>query len=631
MAKQQFKAESKKLLDLMINSIYTNKEIFLRELISNASDALDKRHFLSLTDKEHQDHAVLGIDIAIDKDKRTLTIKDTGIGMNKKDLEENLGTIANSGSQNFKDANKDAKDLDIIGQFGVGFYSAFMVSKKITVDSLKLGEKQAYRWSSEGADGYTVSPINRTEVGSSITLFLRDDTDDFKYSDYLDSFKIKTLVQKYSDYVRYPIHMDMEVSKLKDGSKDEYETVTENQTLNSMIPLWRRNKKDIKKEEYDSFYSAKFFDYTAPRKVIHYSVEGNLSYHALLFIPGKTPFNFYSQDYESGIQLYSKGVFIMDKAKDIVPDYFKFVHGVIDSDDVSLNISREMLQQDAQLKTISKSVTNKIKSTLVEMLTKDRDEYEKFFADFGLQLKYGIYNSYGMNKDELQDLILFKSSKEDKYVTLKEYVERMKPDQKEIYYVSGDSLEAIKKLPQLEKVQAKGYEVLYLLDRVDEFMIKILNEYDEKQFKSITQGDLDLDTADEKKEKEELEKNNSDLLGKLKDALKDKVKDVRLSTHLTDYPVCLSADEGISFEMEKTLDQIPESSGGKVKAGKILEINPNNDLFKTLQKINEKSPDKLKDYASLLFDQAMLIEGFSISDPVEYSKRVCQMMVDANK
>lgn len=631
MAKQQFKAESKKLLDLMINSIYTNKEIFLRELISNASDALDKRHFLSLTDKEHQDHAILGIDLSIDKDARTLTIKDTGIGMNKKDLEENLGTIANSGSQAFKDANKDAKGLDIIGQFGVGFYSAFMVSKKITVDSLKLGEKQAYRWTSEGADGYTVSPINRTEVGSSITLFLRDDTDDFKYSDYLDSFKIKTLVQKYSDYVRYPIHMDMEVSKLKEGSKDEYETVTENQTLNSMIPLWRRNKKDIKKAEYDSFYSAKFFDYTAPRKVIHYSVEGNLSYHALLFIPGKTPFNFYSQDYESGIQLYSKGVFIMDKAKDIVPDYFKFVHGVIDSDDVSLNISREMLQQDAQLKTISKSVTNKIKGTLVEMLTKDRDEYEKFFADFGLQLKYGIYNSYGMNKDELQDLILFKSSKEDKYVTLKEYVERMKPDQKEIYYVSGDSLEAIKKLPQLEKVQDKGYEVLYLLDRVDEFMIKILNAYNEKQFKSITQGELNLDTEEEKKEKEELEKNNSDLLGKLKDALKDQVKDVKLSTHLTDYPVCLSADEGISFEMEKTLDQVPESSGGKIKAGKILEINPNHELFKTLQKINEKSPDKLKDYASLLFDQAMLIEGFNIADPVEYSKRVCQMMVDANK
>ena len=631
MAKQQFKAESKKLLDLMINSIYTNKEIFLRELISNASDALDKRHFLSLTDKEHQDHAILGIDLSIDKDARTLTIKDTGIGMNKKDLEENLGTIANSGSQAFKDANKDAKGLDIIGQFGVGFYSAFMVSKKITVDSLKLGEKQAYRWTSEGADGYTVSPINRTEVGSSITLFLRDDTDDFKYSDYLDSFKIKTLVQKYSDYVRYPIHMDMEVSKLKEGSKDEYETVTENQTLNSMIPLWRRNKKDIKKAEYDSFYSAKFFDYTAPRKVIHYSVEGNLSYHALLFIPGKTPFNFYSQDYESGIQLYSKGVFIMDKAKDIVPDYFKFVHGVIDSDDVSLNISREMLQQDAQLKTISKSVTNKIKGTLVEMLTKDRDEYEKFFADFGLQLKYGIYNSYGMNKDELQDLILFKSSKEDKYVTLKEYVERMKPDQKEIYYVSGDSLEAIKKLPQLEKVQDKGYEVLYLLDRVDEFMIKILNAYNEKQFKSITQGELNLDTEEEKKEKEELEKNNSDLLGKLKDALKDQVKDVKLSTHLTDYPVCLSADEGISFEMEKTLDQVPESFGGKIKAGKILEINPNHELFKTLQKINEKSPDKLKDYASLLFDQAMLIEGFNIADPVEYSKRVCQMMVDANK
>ena len=631
MAKQQFKAESKKLLDLMINSIYTNKEIFLRELISNASDALDKRHFLSLTDKEHQDHAILGIDLSIDKDKRTLTIKDTGIGMNKKDLEENLGTIANSGSQAFKDANKDAKGLDIIGQFGVGFYSAFMVSKKITVDSLKLGEKQAYRWSSEGADGYTVSPIERSEVGSSITLFLRDDTDDFKYSDYLDSFKIKTLVQKYSDYVRYPIHMDMEVSKLKEGSKDEYETVTENQTLNSMIPLWRRNKKDIKKEEYDSFYSSKFFDYTAPRKVIHYSVEGNLSYHALLFIPGKTPFNFYSQDYESGIQLYSKGVFIMDKAKDIVPDYFKFVHGVIDSDDVSLNISREMLQQDAQLKTISKSVTNKIKGTLVEMLTKDREEYEKFFADFGLQLKYGIYNSYGMNKDELQDLILFKSSKDDKYVTLKEYVERMKPDQKEIYYVSGDSLEAIKKLPQLEKVQGKGYEVLYLLDRVDEFMIKILNAYNEKPFKSITQGELNLDSEEEKKEKEELEKNNSDLLGKLKDALKDQVKDVKLSTHLTDYPVCLSADEGISFEMEKTLDQVPESSGGKIKAGKILEINPNHELFKTLQKINEKSPDKLKDYASLLFDQAMLIEGFNIADPVEYSKRVCQMMVDANK
>lgn len=630
MAKKQFKAESKRLLDLMINSIYTNKEIFLRELISNASDALDKRHFLSLTDKEHATQFVPEISIKADKEQRTLTVSDTGVGMNKEELEDNLGTIARSGSAKFMEENKDSKDLDIIGQFGVGFYSAFMVAKKITVNSLRLGETQGYLWTSEGADGYTVTESDKDSVGTTVTLYLREDTEDVKYSEYLDSFRIKTLVRKYSDYVRYPIHMDMEKSRLKEGTENEYETVTENETLNSMIPLWKRNKKDISKEDYNGFYASKFYDHTEPMKVLHYSVEGNLSYTALLYIPGEPPFDYYSPDYKGSLQLYSKGVLIMEDAKNILPDYFKFVRGIVDSDDISLNISREMLQEDAQLKAIAQSVTKKVKNALAEMLAKDREQYETFFKNFGLTLKYGIYNDYGIHKKDLEDLILFESSKDGKYVTLKEYTERMKEGQKEIYYAAGESKEKIEVLPQLEKVRSKGYEVLYFTDRVDEFMIRMMNDYQDHTFKSISQGDLDLDTEEEKKEKEELKKTNEPMLNAMKDALAGKVSDVRISTHLTDYPVCLTADEGISFEMEKTLRNVPNGGMG-LKAAKILEVNPNHPLFETLKKIYEKDPSKLGKYAGLLYSQALLIEGFPIEDAVEYSRLVCEMMVDAAK
>ncbi len=625
MAKKQFKAESKKLLDLMINSIYTNREIFLRELISNASDALDKRRFLALTDKKAADSFVPEIKIEADKTARTLTVTDTGVGMNKEELEENLGTIAHSGSARFLSEAKDKENLNIIGQFGVGFYSAFMVAKKITVESLRLGEEKAWIWTSEGADGYTIEEGSRDKAGTSITLYLREDTDDVNYSDYLDSFRIKTLVRKYSDYVRYPIHMDMEKSRLKEGTENEYETVTENETLNSMIPLWKRNRKDITKDEYNSFYASKFFDHAEPRKVLHYSVEGNLSYTALLYIPGEPPFDYYSPDYEGGVQLYSKGVMIMEEAKNIVPDYFKFVRGIIDSDDLSLNISRETLQEDAQLKAISQSVTKKIKNALAEMLAKERETYEKFFRSFGLTLKYGIYNEYGMRKKDLEDLILFVSSKDSSYVTLKEYTERMKEGQKDIYYACGENAEKIERLPQLEKVRAKGYEVLYFTDRVDEFMVRMMHDYQDHMFKSVSQGDLDLDSEEEKKEKEELKKTHEGMLEEVKKALDGKVVDVRLSTHLTNYPVCLSASEGISFDMEKTLSQIPDENQ-HFKAGKILEINPEHALFQALNNAYENDKDRLRDYAYLLYNQALLIEGFPIDNAEEYSRLVCELI-----
>ncbi len=631
MANKQFKAESKRLLDLMIHSIYTNREIFLRELISNASDALDKRYYLSLTDDTKRiDKKDLKIHIDIDKDNRTLTLTDSGIGMTDKELENNLGTIARSGSLEFKKGLEDAdKNIDIIGQFGVGFYSAFMVAKKIIVETKSITTGESFAWVSSGEDGYSINPITKEDIGTKIILELKDDSDEEKYSEYLDSYTIQELVTKYSDYVRYPIQMLVETSQPKKDNPEEMETIIEDKTLNSMIPLWKKNKKKVKKDEYDDFYKNKFMDWENPQKVIHYNVEGNISYNALLFIPSKAPYNFYNADYEPGLQLYCKGVFIMDKAKDLLPDYFRFVKGLVDSDDLNLNISREILQQDRQMKSLAASVEKKIKSSLEDMLKKEREEYEKFFTNFGLTLKYGLYQDYGMHKDQLQDLILFKSSKEDKYVTLQEYIDRMQEGQEFIYYACGDSIETIKKLPQMERLQEKEYEVLYFLDDVDEFAINILQTYKDKKFKSVNQGDLGLDTEEEKKDKEEKAKENESLLTSMKDALSAKVKEVRISSRLKSHPVCLVSEDGISLEMEKVLAQSPMNQG--IKASKILEINPNHEIFKTLQKLYEKNPDAVKNYADVLYNQALLIEGLPVEDPIDYANKVCEFMIEANK
>ena len=629
MSKKQFKTESKRLLDLMINSIYTNKEIFLRELISNASDALDKRHYLSLTDNNYSYQQPLTINISVDKDNRTLTISDNGVGMDKEELENNLGTIAHSGSLNFKEQMEKKDEIDIIGQFGVGFYSAFMVAKKIVVIS-KKPNNPAYKWESSGEDGYSISEAEKETEGTDITLYLRDDTEEVNYSDYLDKYQIETLVKKYSDYVRYPITMMVEKSVPVEGKEDEYQTIEELKTLNTMVPLWRRDKKDIKEEEYNSFYKSQFNDWNDPQEVIHYSLEGNISYKALLYIPSKAPYNYYSKDYQPGLQLYSKGVFIMNNAKDLLPDYYYFVKGLIDTDDVSLNISREILQQNSQLQALNKSVSKKIKSTLVNMLTKDREKYEKFFKNFGYSLKYGCYEDYGMHKDELVDLLLFYSSKEEKYVTLKEYKERMSEEQKDIYYASGKSIESIKKLPQIEQLLSKGYEVLYFVDDIDEFVVMMLNQYDGKNFKSAQKASSDFDSEEEKENKEKLEKDNKSLLEAMTSALDGKVKEVRISSRLKSHPVCLVAeDNGISMEMEKYLSQLPTDQNPK--ATKILEINPEHEIFKVLQKVYENNKDAVKDYADILYQQALLIEGFPIDDPVEYSNKICKLMQEANK
>jgi len=633
MAKKQFKTESKRLLDLMINSIYTNREIFLRELISNASDALDKRHYMALTDAKYASSDPLKIDIAVDKKARTLTVADNGIGMDKEGLEKELGTIAHSGSADFKQAMDDKKsDVDIIGQFGVGFYSSFMVASKVVVES-KTVDAPANRWTSEGEDGYAIEPCDKESVGTRITLYLRPDTADVKYDDYLESYKLQELIRKYSDYIRYPIQMMVEKSKPVEGEKDKdgsqkYETTEQLETLNSMVPLWRRSKKDIKDSEYDDFYKNKFSDWEAPAKVIHYSLEGSLSYKALLFIPAKVPFNYYAQEYEPGLQLYSKGVFIMDHAKDLLPDWARFVKGLVDTEDVSLNISREILQQDKQLQQLRESITKKIKGALVDMLTKQRDKYEDFFKNFGLGLKFSIYNSYGMNKDELQDLLLFYSSHDGKYVTLKEYTDRLKPEQKDIYYCTGKSIEQIKQLPQIDKMLAKGYEVLYLTDDVDEFALSIMHDYGSHEFKSIQNADVDLEDEAEKKAKEETAKANESLLAKMKEALAGKVKDVRISSRLTTHPVCLVADKGVSLEMQKVLNKTPE--GKDVKAEKILEINPGHEVFGALQKAFASDPSSIGRYSDLLYQQAMLIEGFSIDDPVAYANEICDLMVAAS-
>ena len=631
MAKKQFKAESKRLLGLMINSIYTNKEIFLRELISNASDALDKRYYVSLTDETKKvDKKDLYIQIERDIPNKTLVIEDTGIGMTNEELEKNLGTIAKSGSADFKEQlEKSDKNVDIIGQFGVGFYSAFMVADKITVESRSLNSDKAYKWESTGEDGYTISEIERDKIGTKITLHIKDDTDDEKYSEYLEESKIENLVKKYSDYVRYPIQMEVEKA-IPDPTDDKKTiTTTEMETLNSMIPLWKKHPSQITKEDYNEFYKAKFNDWQDPLKVIHYSVEGNISYTALLFIPATLPYNFYNTDFEGGLQLYSKVVFIMDKAKELLPESYRFVTGLIDSEDLSLNISREILQQDRQVKALAKSIEKKIHGALIDMMKDDRENYEKFFRQFGKNIKYDIYKSYGMNADKLKDLLMYESSKEDKYVSLSEYVSRMSENQKDIYYACGTSVSEIKKLPVFDKLMDKGYEVLYFTDPVDEFSITMMHQFEEHEFKNITNSDLDLDSDEEKKEREEKTEENKDMLALMKEALGDNVKDVRISSRLKDDPVCLVADAGMSLEMEKILSQDPANSG--MKASKILEINADHPIFATLEKLFKENPDTVKEYASVLYDQALLIQGLEIKDPVEYAKKITSLMIQAAK
>lgn len=626
MRKKQFKAESKKLMDLMINSIYTHKEIFLRELISNASDALDKLYFRSLTDSSvglNKDDFVIRIEA--DKDARTLKIIDNGCGMTEEELENNLGTIAKSGSLAFKTENEKTDDVDIIGQFGVGFYSAFMVSDKVTVISKPYGAEKAFKWESGGADGYTVEECEKDSFGTEITLYLKADTDDEKYSDYLERYKIQSLIKKYSDYIRHPIKMDVETSHLKEGTEDEYETIIEEQTLNSMVPLWKKNKSEVTDEEYNSFYTDKFFDYEAPAKVIHSKTEGNATYSALLFIPKHPPFDYYTKEFEKGLQLYSKGVLIMDKCADLLPDHFSFVKGLVDSEDLSLNISRETLQHDGQLKLIAKTIEKKIKNELTKMLNNEREAYEEFFSTFGLQLKFGVYNSYGMHKDELKDLLMFKSTFEKKYVTLSEYVARLKDGQDKIYYACGETVEKIDMLPQIEAVKEKGYEVLYLNEYVDEFCVKMLNEYDGKTFQNICDEKFDLDTEEEKNSLKEKNESSKEMLDFIKDSLDGDVTDVRFTNKLKNYAVCLTSEGGISLEMEKVLNSMPNDN--KVKAEIVLEISASHPVADKLTELYENDKDALKDYAKLLYAQGCLISGVSVKDPAELSRLISDLMV----
>lgn len=626
MAKKQFKAESKRLLDLMIHSIYTHKEIFLRELISNASDAIDKLYYRSLTDNNtglsREDFEIW---IKADKAGRTLIISDNGIGMTKEELESNLGTIAKSGSLSFKKENEEKEDIDIIGQFGVGFYSAFMVSSDVTVRSRAYGEEQGYVWESKGTEGYTIAECDMEKNGTEIILKIKENTEDENYDEFLEEYRIRGLIKRYSDYIRYPIKMNVELKKLKEGSENEYETTTEVQILNSMIPIWKKNKSELTDEDYQQFYREKFFDYSEPVKTIHTSVEGVVSYNALLYIPEKAPFNYYTKEYEKGLQLYSSGVLIMEKCPDLLPDCFSFVKGLVDSQDLSLNISREMLQHDRQLKAIASRLEKKIKSELLELLNTNREKYESFFKNFGLQLKYGLYEGYGSNKDMLKDLILFYSSTEKKMVTLSEYASRMKTDQKYIYYATGESVEKIEKLPQTEMLSDKGYEILYFTDDIDEFAIRMMREFDEKEFKSASSGDLGFE--EDEKEKEAVRKEteeNKELFDFMKEALNGKVSEVRPSQRLKTHPVCLASGGDLSIEMEKILNAMPTEQ--KVKADKVLEINAGHPVLNALKKAFESDKDKLKQYTELLYNQALLIEGMSIDDPVAFSNAVCDLI-----
>lgn len=628
MNKKEFKAESKRLLDLMVNSIYTHKEIFLRELISNASDATDKLYYNALKNgNTGLSRESLSIDIEIDKENRILKILDHGCGMTEEELENNLGTIAKSGSLAFKQENEKKEDIDIIGQFGVGFYSAFMVSKSIKVYSKPVDSDKAFCWESEGVEGYTITPCDKETNGTEIILYIKEDTEDENYSDYLEEYKVKSIVKKYSDYIRYPIKMEVEKQKEKEDNKEEFETYKEIETLNSMTPIWKKRPSELKDEDYNNFYKEKFFDFEDPIKVIHSSVEGTATYNMMLFIPARAPFNYYSKEYEKGLQLYSNGVLIMDKCADLLPDHFSFVRGLVDSQDLSLNISREMLQHNRQLKIIAKNLEKKIKSELLKLLKSDREKYEKFFNAFGLQIKYGIYNNYGADKDTLQDLIMFHSSSEGKLVTLDEYVSRMKEDQKNIFYVSGENVSKIEQLPQIEMLKDKGYEVLYLTDDIDEFAIKMLRNYKEKDFKSISEGDLGIETDEEKKEIEKKLEDNKSLFETMKSALDGKVKEVKISTRLKTHPVCLSVDGDISLEMEKVLKQMPNQEAQGIEATKVLEINANHEIFAKLCELQKSDENKVKAYAKILYNQALLIEGLSIENPVEYSNAVCELLV----
>lgn len=623
MAVKQFKAESKRLLDLMINSIYTNKEIFLRELISNASDAIDKRYYRSLTDENISfNKEDFYIRIIPNKEQRTLTIIDTGIGMTMEELENNLGTIAKSGSLAFKNEMEQKEGIDIIGQFGVGFYSAFMVADKIIVKSRSMDSNEAYKWESKGVEGYEIEKCEKDEVGTEIILKIKENTDDENYDKFLEEYTIKNLVKKYSDFIKYPIKMHMKKSKLKEGTKDEYEDYIEDETLNSMIPIWKKNKNEVKTEDYERFYMDKHFGYDKPLKSIRSKVEGLVSYTSLLFIPSTTPYDFYTRNFEKGLELYSNGVLIMEKCGDLLPDYFSFVQGLVDSEDLSLNISRELLQHDRQLKLIAKNIKEKIKSELLSMLKNHREDYIKFYNNFGRQLKYGIYSDFGANKDTLQDLIMFYSSTEKKLVTLDEYISRMKEDQKYIYYAPGENIDKIEKLPQTEMVRDKGYEILYLTDEVDEFAIKMLMNYKEKEFKSVYSKDLGFEAEEKDDQKENDE--NKEIFEFMKDALNGKVKEVRASKRLKSHPVCLANASDISIEMEKVLSMMPNNEN--IKADKILEINTNHDMFNTIKSAFKDDKDKLKMISNLLYNQALLIEGLPIEDPVQFANDVCKLI-----
>ncbi len=625
MEKKQFQAESKRLLEMMINSIYSQKEVFLRELISNASDAIDKIYYKALTD----DSLTFGKDsyyikVEADKDSRTLKISDTGIGMTKEELETNLGIIAKSGSLAFKKENEAKDGHDIIGQFGVGFYAAFMVADKVTVISKALGSDQAYKWQSEGADGYTIEPCEKVSVGTEIILNIKENSEDDQYDEYLEEYRLKQIIKKYSDFIRYPIKMDVTQRSLKEGSENEYDEYTEEQTINSMVPIWRKNKSELTDEDYANFYAEKHYGFDQPLKHIHISVDGTIRYNAILFIPEKMPFDYYSKEYEKGLELYSNGVLIMNKCADLLPDHFSFVKGMVDSEDLSLNISREMLQHDRQLKLIAKNISKKIKSELQTLLKNEREKYIEFYNSFGRQLKFGVYNEFGANKEALQDLLMFHSSKEKKLVTLDEYVSRMPEDQKYIYYASGDSIERIEKLPQAELVTDKGYEILYFTEEIDEFAIKMLMNYKEKEFKSISSGDLGIE--EENKETDDADKQeNKELFEAMKEVLSGKVKDVRASKRLKSHPVCLTTEGDISIEMEKILNAMPDNQN--VKADKVLEINLNHEVFESLKAALANDKEKLSLYTNLLFNQALLIEGLPIQDPVEFTNDICKVMV----
>ena len=629
METKQFKAESKRLLDMMINSIYTHKEIFLREIISNASDAIDKLYFKTLTDTsiglKKED---LAIQIIPDKEARTLTVSDNGIGMTEEDLENCLGTIANSGSFAFKKDNDLGEDVDIIGQFGVGFYSTFMVAKEVTVLTKAFGSDKAYKWHSNGVDGYTIEEAEKENAGTDVILTLKDDTDDEKYSRYLDQYQIQTLVKKYSDYIRFPIKMDVEHTHYGEDENAEPEKHIVNETLNSMTPIWKKNKSELTDEDYNNFYTEKFMDYMPPIAHIHSKNEGAATYNALLYIPSHAPFDYYSKDYEKGLQLYSSGVMIMEKCSDLLPDYFSFVKGLVDSEDLSLNISREMLQHDRQLKVIARNIERSIKNELTKLMKNDREKYEKFYEAFGLQFKFGIYQSYGASKDTLEDLLMFPSSFEDgKMTTLAEYVDRMKEGQDCIYYACGESKARIEMLPVFEKVKDKGYEVLYFTQDVDEFAIKVMMQYKDKKFKSIADGDLDLESEEEKEESKKTAEESKEMFDFMKEALGGKVREVRLSTKLKSYPVCLSSEGQVSIEMEKVLNSMPQNENNKVTAEKCLELNAGHPVFGKLKELYASDKDKLTEYTKLLYSQARLIEGLDVEDPVEFAKLICNLMV----